>query len=121
MYANGKVSGDVITLSAANNWTYTWTGLDEKANKKVIAYTVKELSDVKGYTATVGDIVNGNVTITNSHTPTTPEEPTTPSKPNKKSRLLLSTGDNDGFGLSILGVTIIVTLIAGFVYYRKHN
>ena len=130
LYANGKVSGDVITLSAANNWTYTWTGLDEKANKKDIAYTVKELSDVEGYTATVGDIDNGNVTITNSHTPTTPEEPTTPSKPNKKSDkqskdkksgLLPSTGDSDGFGLSILGVTIIVTLIAGFVYYRKHN
>ncbi|MCC9699947.1 Cna B-type domain-containing protein, partial [Streptococcus agalactiae] len=31
LYANGKVSGDVITLSAANNWTYTWTGLAEKA------------------------------------------------------------------------------------------
>ncbi|WP_375153229.1 LPXTG cell wall anchor domain-containing protein [Streptococcus iniae] len=68
--------------------------------------------------------------MTNSHTPTTPEEPTTPSKPNKKSDkqskdkksgLLPSTGDSDGFGLSILGVTIIVTLIAGFVYYRKHN
>ena len=34
LYANGKKSGDVVTLTAADNWTYTWTNLAEKANKK---------------------------------------------------------------------------------------
>nr|WP_051764117.1 Cna B-type domain-containing protein [Streptococcus gallolyticus] len=90
LYANGEKSGDVITLTAADNWTYTWTGLAEKANKKAITYTVEEVSAVEGYTATVGDVENGNVTITNTHTPTTPDkpssdEPTTPSQSNKKS------------------------------------
>ena len=132
LYANGKeVEGGLVTLKASENWTHTWTGLDEN-----LTYTVKEVSDIDGYTATVGDVENGNVTITNTHTPTTPDkpssdEPTTPSQSGKKSNkkkniitaLLPSTGDSDGFGLSILGVTIIVVIIAGFVYYkvRKHN
>ena len=132
LYANGKeVKGGLVTLKASENWTYTWTDLDEN-----LTYTVKEVSAIDGYTATVGAVENGNVTITNTHTPTTPDkpssdEPTTPSQSGKKSNkkkniitaLLPSTGDSDGFGLSILGVTIIVVIIAGFVYYkvRKHN
>ncbi len=132
LYANGKeVEGGLVTLKASENWTYTWIGLDEN-----LTYKVKEVSDIDGYTATVSDVENGNVTITNTHTPTTPDkpssdEPTTPSQSGKKSNkkkniitaLLPSTGDSDGFGLSILGATIIVVIIAGFVYYkvRKHN
>ena len=133
LYANGEKSGDVITLTAAENWTYTWTGLAEKANKKTITYTVEEVSAVDGYTATVGEVENGNVTITNTHTPTTPEtpssdEPTTPSQSNKKSdkeqdkniiaALLPSTGSRSGLGLTILGLVLVIALLAGFVYHK---
>lgn len=31
-----KKSGDVVTLTAANKWTYTWRNLAEKANKKIL-------------------------------------------------------------------------------------
>ncbi|WP_288962372.1 Cna B-type domain-containing protein [uncultured Streptococcus sp.] len=31
LYANGKKSGDVVTLTAANKWTYTWRNLAEKS------------------------------------------------------------------------------------------
>lgn len=128
LYANGKKSGDAITLTAADNWTYTWTGLDEN-----LTYTVKEVSAVEGYTATVGDVKNGNVTITNSHTPTTPEnpssdEPTTPSQSNKKSNkeqdkniiaaLLPSTGSRSGLKLTILGLVLVIALLAGLVYHK---
>ena len=133
LYANGEKSGDVITLTVADNWTYTWTGLAEKANKKTITYTVEEVSAVDGYTATVGEVENGNVTITNTHTPTTPEtpssdEPTTPSQSNKKSdkeqdkniiaALLPSTGSRSGLGLTILGLVLVIALLAGFVYHK---
>ncbi|WP_326845328.1 Cna B-type domain-containing protein [Streptococcus gallolyticus] len=128
LYANGKKSGDAITLTAADNWTYTWTGLDEN-----LTYTVKEVSDVEGYTATVGDVENGNVTITNTHTPTTPDkpssdEPTTPSQSNKKSdkeqdkniiaALLPSTGSRSGLELTILGLVLVIALLAGLVYHK---
>ena len=133
LYANGEKSGDVITLTAADNWTYTWTGLAEKANKKTITYTVEEVSAVDGYTATVGEVENGNVTITNTHTPTTPEtpssdEPTTPSQSNKKSdkeqdkniiaALLPSTGSRSGLGLTILGLVLVIALLVGLVYHK---
>ncbi|SUO81043.1 Cna B-type domain-containing protein [Streptococcus equinus] len=122
LYANGAKLGDVITLTAADNWTYTWTKLDEN-----LTYTVKEVSDIEGYTATVGEVENGNVTITNTHTPTTPGQ--SDNKSDKKqdkniiAALLPSTGDSDGFVLSIIGITIIVVIIAVFVYskVKKHN
>ncbi|MCY7156761.1 Cna B-type domain-containing protein [Streptococcus gallolyticus] len=78
LYANGKKSGDVVTLTAADNWTYTWTNLAEKANKKDIVYSVKEVTEVDGYTTTEGKVENGNVTITNTHVPVIPEEPEDP-------------------------------------------
>lgn len=133
LYADGEKLGDVITLTAADNWTYTWTGLAEKANKKAITYTVEEVSAVEGYTATVGDVENGNVTITNTHTPTTPDkpssdEPTTPSQSNKKSdkeqdkniiaALLPSTGSRSGLELTILGLVLVIALLAGLVYHK---
>ncbi len=122
LYANGEKLGDVITLTAADNWTYTWTKLDEN-----LTYTVKEVSDIGGYTATVGEVENGNVTITNTHTPTTPGQ--SDNKSDKKqdkniiAALLPSTGDSDGFVLSIIGITIIIVIIAVFVYskVKKHN
>lgn len=78
LYANGKKSGDVVTLTAADNWIYTWTNLAEKANKKDIVYSVKEVTEVDGYTTTEGKVENGNVTITNTHVPVIPEEPEDP-------------------------------------------
>ncbi|WP_156008984.1 Cna B-type domain-containing protein, partial [Streptococcus ruminantium] len=71
LYANDQKSGEVVTLTAANKWTHTWTGLAKKANKKDIVYTVKEVSKVEGYTTTVGTVENGNVTITNTYKPST--------------------------------------------------
>ncbi|WP_156010962.1 Cna B-type domain-containing protein, partial [Streptococcus ruminantium] len=71
LYANDQKSGEVVTLTAANKWTHTWTGLAKKANKKDIVYTVKEVSKVEGYTTTVGTVENGNVTITNTYEPST--------------------------------------------------
>ena len=63
-----------MTLTAANKWTYTWTNLAEKANKKDIVYSVKKVTEVDDYTTTEGKVENGNVTITNTHVPVISEE-----------------------------------------------
>ena len=69
LYANGKVSGDPVTLDAANSWKHTWSDLDKNAAGKAIAYTVKEVSIPGGYVSeTSGDAASG-YTITNKHTP----------------------------------------------------
>lgn len=42
-----------------------------KAKVKAISYTVKELSNVNGYTSTIDDTNIGNVILTNTHKPET--------------------------------------------------
>ncbi len=75
LYADGKASGDPVTLDAANSWKHTWSDLDKNAAGKAITYTVKETSVPQGYTSAVsGDAASG-FTITNSHTPVVPPTP----------------------------------------------
>ncbi|MBF1675028.1 MAG: Cna B-type domain-containing protein, partial [Scardovia wiggsiae] len=66
--ADGKKSGDLVTLNEANHWTYTWTGLKAKNNGQDIKYTVSEVLPANGkYTFKVtGDAASG-FTITNTH------------------------------------------------------
>ena len=66
--ADGKKSGDLVTLNEANHWTYTWTGLKAKNNGQDIKYTVSEVLPANGkYTFKVtGDAASG-YTITNTH------------------------------------------------------
>lgn len=79
LYANGLAQGDPVTLRDGSNWTYTWSGLNQKADGKNIIYTVKELTKVKGYEATINDDDKGNIIITNKHSITPnplPDKPT---------------------------------------------
>ena len=76
LYANGTATGTAVTLNAANNWTYTWTGLAVSENGSTITYTVKETSVPTGYTASYsGDALTG-FTITNTHAAQPPIVPT---------------------------------------------
>ena len=66
LYKDGKaVEGGSAVLNAANNWAFTWNGLDRDG-----AYTVTE-DAVDGYESSVGDVVLGEdgvwrVTVTNT-------------------------------------------------------
>ena len=73
LYADGVASGSPVTLTAADNWVYTWSGLAEKANGKTIEYSVKEVDQPSGYTSTISQVSPGNVLIVNQHTPATTE------------------------------------------------
>lgn len=68
LLANGKYTGESLTLSKANRWMGIFTGLDEYKDGQKIVYTVEEVS-VDGYDSVItGDASTGFV-ITNSHTP----------------------------------------------------
>ncbi|SEA34047.1 Cna protein B-type domain-containing protein, partial [Lachnospiraceae bacterium NK3A20] len=70
LYADDVDTGKTVTLSEANNWSDSFTDLDEKKNGQKINYTVKE-DAVAGYTSvTSGDAATG-YTVTNSYTPET--------------------------------------------------
>ena len=69
LYANDQKSGKEVELSAANDWTYTFSDLDEKKAGQAVQYTVKETEVPEGYTQTVETTNPGQVVISNTHTP----------------------------------------------------
>lgn len=99
LYADKETFGELVTLSQDNNWTYTWNTLPKLAKGKAINYTVKEVTEVPGYTTDIAETSPGNVVITNTHLvleplpgsvespkpnnpkPSDPTPPTLPEKP----------------------------------------
>ncbi len=71
-----KVDGRILTLSATDgNWTTedlkgTFGSLPKCENGQEITYSVVE-NKVDGYTSVVGAIADGEITVTNTHTPET--------------------------------------------------
>ncbi|MBQ6288924.1 MAG: Cna B-type domain-containing protein, partial [Clostridia bacterium] len=69
--ADGVDLGDPVTLNAANNWHYEWTGLEKNKNGQPIAYSVDETTVPGGYTKNVtftqDEAGNYSYTINNSH------------------------------------------------------
>ncbi|MBO5179546.1 MAG: Cna B-type domain-containing protein, partial [Clostridia bacterium] len=68
--ADGEICGSEITLSDANNWSYTWNNLEKNKAGKEIVYTVTEVQKINGYETSKVDN-NGETIITNRHTPET--------------------------------------------------
>ena len=77
LYIGTELQGNTVTLSSANEWTYTWEDVDKYANGSEITYTVKETetsvitgTDGPGTYAykVEGSAANG-FTVTNTHTP----------------------------------------------------
>ena len=66
LYADGEAYGDPVTVTEANNWQYTWEDLPEYKDGKAVVYTVKETTEINGYTSNVDGF-----TITNTHVPET--------------------------------------------------
>ncbi len=79
LYADGKVSGDAVTLKKENNWAYTWEDIPKyhAGTTTEIVYSVDEVktgvitgTDGPGTYAfaVTGDMAEG-FTVTNTHTP----------------------------------------------------
>ncbi|MGV3276530.1 Cna B-type domain-containing protein [Staphylococcus hyicus] len=86
LLADGKATGETVSLNDKNKWTHTWKDLEEKANGKNITYTVKERTQLEHYHVSVNNDDMGNLIITNTFIdPTKPSEPNNPKeeKPNE--------------------------------------
>ena len=66
LFANGQKLGGEVTLSAENQWTHVWEGLDKNVDGQAVTYTVEEIGAVDGYQAEVTGTGNA-FTITNKH------------------------------------------------------
>lgn len=64
LYANGEATGKKATLTDDNNWQYTFENLKKYTNNQEITYTVKELTQIKGYETTYSE---DQLTIINKH------------------------------------------------------
>ena len=136
LLANGRQVASK-TVSASDNWQYSFDNLAAYANGKKITYTVTE-NAVAGYTSTVD-----GYNITNTHNPTTPKKPqvpnnpTTPKKPqvpnngNKvvpkdftqgktydKTSRLPQTGDRSSIGMMFVGIVMLL-LSLGLVVINR--
>ncbi|WP_449159814.1 Cna B-type domain-containing protein [Streptococcus sp.] len=69
LYAGDQKVGKAVELSADNQWTHTFSNLDEKKAGQVINYTVKEIDVPEGYTQAVEATNPGQVVVTNTHEP----------------------------------------------------
>ena len=129
LLANGQQVASK-TVSASDNWQYSFDNLAAYANGQKITYTVTE-DAVAGYTSTVD-----GYNITNTHNPTTPKKPqvpnnpTTPKKPQvpnngnkvtpkaytqgktyEKTGKLPQTGNESSMGMMLIGlVTLLLSL-----------
>lgn len=122
LYADGKAVGKPVKLNEGNKWITIFNNLDVKKDGKDIVYTVKEITEVNGYTATVVDNGKGHVTITNTHTPK-PDKPVKPGKPSQPSDKgkgkLPQTGESSTLALSLIGGVLVIA--AGGIYYKKRK
>src|SRR5699024_9118888 len=73
--ADGEPTGEPVTLSTVDNWTYTWSDLDTHADVHEIVYSVEEVSTPEEYGASINDNDHGNMIITNSYIPAETELP----------------------------------------------
>ena len=69
LYADGSKQGEEITLNAGNQWSYTWSDLDEMKSGQKIVYTVEEVGKIVGYDTVISGEAKTGYVITNSHTP----------------------------------------------------
>ncbi|WP_207719513.1 Cna B-type domain-containing protein, partial [Peptostreptococcus canis] len=89
LLADGKeVSGKTLTLAKANNWTGTFTDLDEFKDGKKIEYTVKEEPIGNGYTSVITGTAKDGYIVTNTRKPIV-----LPSTPEGTIKVLPRTGD----------------------------
>ena len=72
LLANGKDTGESLTLNEANNWSGSFTNLAKYKDGVEISYTVEEVS-VEGYETVITGNMTAGYVITNSHTSETTE------------------------------------------------
>ena len=96
LLADGVDTGKTLVLTATNNWTDTFTDLDEyKAGTKIV-YTIEELTLGSGYTSVItGDAATG-FEVTNTKTPEVPIVPPEPKDPEDPVLLIPRTGEDGG-------------------------
>ncbi|MDY6034568.1 MAG: Cna B-type domain-containing protein, partial [Bulleidia sp.] len=99
----------------ANNWTGTFTDLDEYKAGKKIKYTIKEEPVGNGYVSIITGSAEDGYVVTNVRTPNTP-----PEAPNKT---LPKTGDSSNLALygMLMGLSGLLLIALEIRKRRKES
>ena len=68
LFADGKDTGEVLTLTGAGGWEGSFTGLDEYFEGKKVSYSIKE-DAAEGYASSMTGNAEEGYTLVNSHNP----------------------------------------------------
>ncbi len=66
LLSNGESTNKFAILSAEGNWYATFEGLDKNKDGEEITYSIKE-QEVSGYTPSISGVLDGQITLTNTH------------------------------------------------------
>ena len=139
LYINGEASGKIITLSAANGWSASFTNLDlEDESGRRYTYTVREvgekdniynIDDRKFEVSYSGDMYNGYTIVNKEVPPEEPEEPEEPSpeepeephepeeeKPEEPDKHVIP---KTGVTEDALGIFLGLMILLGLVYIKR--
>ena len=73
LYANGEATGNILTLSEANSWRGSFTGLLKHRDGTEVVYSIEELDLPSGYNVNYfGSAEEGRLGIINNEKPTPP-------------------------------------------------
>ena len=111
LYANGEKTDKTLVLNKENNWTGSFTEVDEYKAGKKIDYSVQEEPVGNGYVSEISGDQAGGFTVTNTRKPDAPvttETPTTPTTP------VTTTTEDRGEELPNTGTTASLAVI-GFL------
>ena len=111
LYADGQKTDKTLVLNKENNWTGSFTEVDEYKAGKKIDYSVQEEPVGNGYVSEISGDQAGGFTVTNTRKPDAPvttETPTTPTTP------VTTTTEDRGEELPNTGTTASLAVI-GFL------
>ena len=119
LYANGEKTDKTLVLNKENNWTGSFTEVDEYKAGKKIDYSVQEEPVGNGYVSEISGDQAGGFTVTNTRKPDAPvttETPTTPvtTTTEERGEELPNTGTTASLAvigfLALIGAVLVLTV-----------
>ena len=119
LYANGEKTDKTLVLNKENNWTGSFTEVDEYKAGKKIDYSVQEEPVGNGYVSEISGDQAGGFTVTNTRKPDAPvttETPTTPvtTTTEERGEELPNTGTTGSLAvigfLALIGAVLVLTV-----------
>ena len=119
LYADGQKTDKTLVLNKENNWTGSFTEVDEYKAGKKIDYSVQEEPVGNGYVSEISGDQAGGFTVTNTRKPDAPvttETPTTPvtTTTEERGEELPNTGTTASLAvigfLALIGAVLVLTV-----------